>query len=383
MDFEQALRASGTVVLKEGPDISSLGRDTAPSPKPHPSPLSPAMPQPSTPTVVPPTPTPATKTKNSSGSSSRQQPSSPSVSSSNDVFFDAEDTEYQTKRRSMYRSSGTASSPDLATLVRKAKQRGGILPAHLMKEKQKERPRRCLQKTDASSSSNLSTMSSSSTAPPVPPVPKEHRTPFQSPVSDVFSSPWSPPDQFKPLPPLHPEDRKSKNENVDEVAFDDQSLIMVERPSVSVSRVRSRSPDKTIKSKSDPASKVSSHIKRRSMSVGDAELKRAMTAASASTPLPSSRKHSEESEGWDHTMKGILSDFKGQLSQLDPISTSLDLHVPVTPERRHKIDLHRAHSELPPSLAIGRPDRLRHAATAPPLSAPPLSVGTPIVTLEP
>lgn len=34
----------------------------------------------------------------------------------------------QTRRRSLYRAPGTSSSPDLATLVRKAKERGGVVP---------------------------------------------------------------------------------------------------------------------------------------------------------------------------------------------------------------------------------------------------------------
>ena len=59
-------------------------------------------------------------------------------SSSNDLFYDAEEPDYQTKRRSMYRSQGTASSPDLATLVRKAKQRANIKPGSNNKDKRHE-----------------------------------------------------------------------------------------------------------------------------------------------------------------------------------------------------------------------------------------------------
>ncbi|KAI0081910.1 hypothetical protein K474DRAFT_1655788 [Panus rudis PR-1116 ss-1] len=74
--------------------------------------------QPATPTVVPATPTPTR------GSSSKGAPESYS-SGSSDVFYDAEDSDLQTKRRSIYRAPGTASSPDLATLLRKAKAREG------------------------------------------------------------------------------------------------------------------------------------------------------------------------------------------------------------------------------------------------------------------
>lgn len=46
----------------------------------------------------------------------------------------------QTKRRSLYRSPGTSSSPDLATLLRKAKERGGAVGAHHKKDKRPEPP---------------------------------------------------------------------------------------------------------------------------------------------------------------------------------------------------------------------------------------------------
>ncbi|TFK44669.1 hypothetical protein BDQ12DRAFT_29737 [Crucibulum laeve] len=89
--------------------------------------------QPSTPTVVPPTPSPA------QGSSSSKIPVSSPSSSSHELFFDAvEDNERANNRRSMYRSPGTSSSPDLATLLRKAK--GGVVPPHLKKEKRRESP---------------------------------------------------------------------------------------------------------------------------------------------------------------------------------------------------------------------------------------------------
>lgn len=77
--------------------------------------------QPATPTVVPPTPYP-------NGS-----PADPSqVNNSFDTSVDQSTTapiDNSTKRRSLLRSAGTASSPDLATLVRKAKERGGIIGA--------------------------------------------------------------------------------------------------------------------------------------------------------------------------------------------------------------------------------------------------------------
>ncbi|TFY70888.1 hypothetical protein EVG20_g2118 [Dentipellis fragilis] len=485
MDFEQALRAGGTVVLKEGPDINALGHDSTPSPRPLTSPLSSSssrthMPQPSTPTVVPPTPTP---TKGKVGSpSGRPRTSSPSVSSSNDVFFDAEDTEYQTKRRSMYRSSGTASSPDLATLVRKAKQRGGILPTHLMRDKTPGatspsalRRTRCLQyprtlfapaappflhflrhlpptrvlpaalyrhkgQGEAAESDVLeydgrlellelrlglhqlwrgqyglrivqasqvlcqgqdeciprqdawagqceraihagspSKTPSSPKAPPVPPLPlSKDRSSEMTPVQDVFTTPFSPTAPFspfspnntsKPLPPIQLDDKLRD----DVSSFDDKSLVVVERPSSS--HTRSRSPEKTVKGKPDHSVRMPGHSKRRSMSVGDVELKKAMAAASSATPLPPVKDQKyEDTDGWDPAMKGLLSDF----SQLNPLSTSLDLHVPSTPPRRSGSSRAHAKADMPMPPPV-RPDKPKHAASAPPA----LSLDTPIVTLDP
>jgi hypothetical protein len=100
LDFERALASSGTVQLHES-DISILGADALPTPPPKPAarrgttsshhhPL-PQLPPPGTPIVVPPSP----------------------------AF--ADDGAHATRRRSMYRAPGMASSPDLATLVRKTK----------------------------------------------------------------------------------------------------------------------------------------------------------------------------------------------------------------------------------------------------------------------
>ena len=128
MSFEQALEGGETVVIKEGIDVDSLGVDSAPSPSlkygpplsPPPRPQSMVLSQPKNSLPSPTTRPPASISASTSASSS-----------SNDLFYDAEDPDYQTKRRSMYRSQGTASSPDLATLVRKAKQRASILPSQL------------------------------------------------------------------------------------------------------------------------------------------------------------------------------------------------------------------------------------------------------------
>ena len=134
LDFEQALKAEGTVVLREGVDVNSLGVDASPANPKSPSTNTPgartisrvALQQPPTPIVIPPTPSPApgpsTRLTTTNMVSSAVGSSS---QSHNDLFNDPEDAERQTNRRSMYRSPGTSSSPDLATLLRKAKEKGG------------------------------------------------------------------------------------------------------------------------------------------------------------------------------------------------------------------------------------------------------------------
>lgn len=117
-------------MIKESLDVDTLGvLDTtntsisslSPFSSPSPPPKTPHIGfQPATPTVVPPTPSP--NSRSTTASSSAQPRSSSSSCSGQEVFYDAqEDTDLQTKRRSMYRSPGTASSPDLATLLRKSK----------------------------------------------------------------------------------------------------------------------------------------------------------------------------------------------------------------------------------------------------------------------
>lgn len=170
LDFEQALRAEGTVVLKEGIDVDTLGVVGSPasvnrsySSSHYHTPISTPVNrsisrvplQPPTPVVVPPSPCPAVNASpspmsgaNSSmnnGGGSRSagmnlgpgvsKAAAPSPSSSSQELGDATTTtstsdeatseRIHTNRRSMYRAPGTSSSPDLATLLKKAKERGG------------------------------------------------------------------------------------------------------------------------------------------------------------------------------------------------------------------------------------------------------------------
>ncbi|KAG8933355.1 hypothetical protein FRC01_009680, partial [Tulasnella sp. 417] len=166
MDFEQALKAGGTVVLEEGRPLESLGLtstssgyvgSSSSSARPG---SSSARQQPATPTVVPPTPessfqrghAPTEKQRNAAAEKSRSpvqsetpqatttttagaaaaSPMGPLVSPPTIIgvgapFQDSSGNEAQSKRRSFLRSSGTASSPDLAALMRKSKERGGVI----------------------------------------------------------------------------------------------------------------------------------------------------------------------------------------------------------------------------------------------------------------
>ncbi|KAF8070176.1 hypothetical protein FPV67DRAFT_1005473 [Lyophyllum atratum] len=460
LDFEQALRAEGTVMLKEGLDVNSLGVDTSPSPmnasfgSPSPSrQITPRNNPPSTPTVVPPTPSPAP-----GPSSSRNGGSSSQSSSSHDVFYDAEDstaTERQTNRRSMYRSPGTSSSPDLATLLRKAKEKGGVVSAHHKREKRRESPPPPLpadrpsssgrQRSSTAYSSNPSTPQSTPLSkgklkspktdtgsewilpsprsakdngttkppkssvraktsaflgkmlgqggggtyrersktdaapansyhgspslfdaftPPVPPIPAEHqRTPVGSPIADVFSVPQRAPITSKPLPPISPSMRE-----IDDV--DERSMVFVER---------------TV-SHDEPAPKVESLSaararKRRSRSVGDAELKKAMLITSTMSPLPATpERNSHAPRIEDTTLNGILDDFKGELSQLDPVYGSLDLQDPSTPAR--KLALRSTTDGLLSPSSNVRPDIKKSASMPTPPASPLLTLQIPSPHLD-
>lgn len=82
-----------------------------------------------------------------------------------------------------------------------------------------------------------------------------------------------------------------------------------------------------------PRSSLSSG-KRRSMSVGEADLKGVIQKTHSNSPLPRTPEKDDISPRLeDVTLNGILDDFKGELSQLDPISGSLDLRDPSTPSR--------------------------------------------------
>ena len=181
LDFEQALKAEGTVVLREGVDVNSLGVDASPANSkgwstpatstPVARSISRVALRPSTPTVVPPTPSPApssstrlmtTNTAFSAVGSLLQPSSSPQAHDD-----DLEDSERQTNRRSLYRSPGTSSSPDLATLLRKAKERGGPAVSATGHHKRHESPPPPLPDAATQQSSSNSYLSSALVTSPL------------------------------------------------------------------------------------------------------------------------------------------------------------------------------------------------------------------------
>lgn len=186
IDFERALLGNGTVLLKEGLDVNSLGVDAArnanfasPTPRQH----TPRKQQPGTPTVVPPTPAsaPVPSPTQNGGSSSQS-------SSSQDMYYDAEDTtttttERQTNRRSMYRSPGTSSSPDLATLLRRAK--GGVDAQHKENRHESSPPPLPIERPSTSGRQRSSTIVSSN--PSTPQSTQLTKAKYKSPKHEIGS----------------------------------------------------------------------------------------------------------------------------------------------------------------------------------------------------
>ncbi|KAJ3570962.1 hypothetical protein NP233_g4061 [Leucocoprinus birnbaumii] len=354
--------------------------------------------QPGTPVVVPPTPTPvsAAATTGHYSSSTTEPPvmTSPQSSQSlHDTFYDLadDDTERQTNRRSIYRSPGSSSSPDLTTLLRKAKERGGVISSQQyknLKEREKKReepapPLPSFERSSNTSSSNMTVRQRSSTTsnnassshssskspsaqgggsgmrrdgrmhtsprpketgtlkktdasnpgpvtsspslsdafkPPVPSVPAQHRPSFSQ-TPEAQASPR--PDITKPLPPILPSPVRESSDT-------DSSLVLVDKATLS---------QEPMSISRTTTSNGSVTPKRRSMSVGDADLRKT-PSGSSENPLPPTlsplRNGQQKSEKWeDFTLRNVLDQFKGELSQLESSSgTTLDLQDPSTPARQ-------------------------------------------------
>ena len=177
-------------------------------------------------------------------------------------------------------------------------------------------------------------------------------------------------DMSKPLPPLQTEATASGKS------------FMYTHPLCVVSNVdplglspRPLSPRKTIPTH-DPTTSVRTmgHGKRRSMSVGEVDhMKTPSSSLTPAIPPPSAReKRSEELVGWDTTMRGILSDFKGELSQFDqdPTPATDMLGLRVAPGSSQQQTRSRIPGADPSSSVSTRPD-IRVATSSPPHTIKP------------
>lgn len=168
---------------------------------------------------------------------------------------------------------------------------------------------------------------------PVPPLPNDSQrrphTATTSPIADVFANYGGISNATKPLPPIHSSaDHTASEESLS--SFDPLDI----------------------------RKKRSKHVKQRSMSVGEIE------SSLTSSPPPHKAPQNRENRGWDTALNGILSDFQGELSQLDPITSILELRDPSTPARRPMLDRPKADKLVFPYTA--NQDR-----------------GTPTLTLQP
>jgi hypothetical protein len=163
--------------------------------------------------------------------------------------------------------------------------------------------------------------------PPVPQLPEPYRfASLSSPSSaDVFNNAATSPDYSKPLP------TKPKTPTEEEIGKAIAHSPAPERT------IKPRLRDGHIRGHSRGNGSTSS-ARRRSQSVGDLEWTKPATNE-VSNPLPPageaprSPEPEKTSAEWDTS--AIMSMFKGELSQLDPISaTSLEITDPTTPARR-------------------------------------------------
>lgn len=111
------------------------------------------------------------------------------------------------------------------------------------------------------------------------------------------------------------------------------------------------------------------------MSVGEVDhMKASSSSLTPVAPSASGReKRSEELPGWDSTMRGILSDFKGELSQFDQDTTTttnmLGLRVPLgPPQQQHARQ--RMRSAEPSASTSTQPDTRQATSSSTPTIRP-------------
>jgi PH and SEC7 domain-containing protein len=173
----------------------------------------------------------------------------------------------------------------------------------------------------------------------------------------------------KPLPPLQSEAAGSSKS----VMFPPQATLFTEHRSSSGLQPRPPSPGKTVRAREAPVPiRTLGHGKRRSMSVSEVDLKNATISLAPVPPPPTAHeKRSEDSMGLDSTIRGILSDFKGELSQFDkdttPLTNTLDLRLPSTSSQR-PARLRMRSDE--PTTSVSKPDIRQDTSSPPPLMKP-------------
>lgn len=161
------------------------------------------------------------------------------------------------------------------------------------------------------------------TPPPVPPIPTDSSSPVVSLASEaILSSPQLTP--VRATPRLHPLESEANVKG--------NGVMNSEPPLTAVERESTLSPERAVRT--HDATTPGKHGKRRSMSVGEVDLRKvANTALTTLPPVPAGarEKHSEDSMGWDSTIRGIFSQFGKEPSQLgqDPAgANTLGLRVP-------------------------------------------------------
>ena len=193
-------------------------------------------------------------------------------------------------------------------------------------------------------------------SPPVPPIPTDSAPPAVLPTSPT--SPQLAPVRDTPVPlkllPLE-----------SEANVKGRGVI---RPITAVERELPRPPEGIVHTH-DAAPPSKAYGKRRSMSVGEVDLKKATNATLTTLPVPMGprEKRSEDSVGWDSTIRGIFSDFGKETPQLDQDPT-LGLHVPSVPSPL--TPRFRMRSAEQATTATAQPDMRQMASSPPPVVKP-------------
>lgn len=202
-----------------------------------------------------------------------------------------------------------------------------------------------LQKTDAT----LPTTSlADAFQPPLPPIPREF-TETNSPIGDAFMNRVGTADEFRQLAPSRP------STNVDSTyRQSEDSIVFVER-----------SPAPSTTNPTTPSRPPRSHNRRRSMSLDEIDASRLPGGHAAIPPLPATLDEAD-SRKWGLALNGLLTDFKGQLSSLEPTTAeTYTLNDPSTPARRRDMARAATDGAIPSSMST------THQARAPTLTVQP------------